>query len=146
MSKHALIKLKEIFPLAEDLYMSWNDCILKHGPFNGNNNIPALNVTEDKEKYRVTVAAPGLEKKDFNIATDHNIITISASSEQESGEEKEKFTRKEYSYSSFSRSFTLPLHIDSDAITAKYENGILTLLLPKRTEGKDVSEKKIIVK
>ena len=71
-------------------------------------NIPAVNITEQKGEYLVSLAAPGLKKDDFKIAIDGNILTISSEKEVSNEEKEARFTKKEYSYSSFSRSFTLP--------------------------------------
>lgn len=146
MSKHALHNLKDIFPeTVDDFFAPWNEWFRKNSFF-GHNTVPALNVSDDRGKYKITVAAPGLEKSDFNIEIDNNVLTISAASEKEHEEEKKKYRRKEYSYSSFSRSFTLPSDVNADAIDAAYEKGILTLNMPKLEKEKSITEKKVEVK
>lgn len=98
---------------------------------------PAVNVKEDKEAFRLEVAAPGYTKTDFNIQLDHNLLTISSERKHEAEEKAEGYTRKEFSLKSFKRSFNLPENtIDADKINAKYENGILSIELPKREEEK----------
>lgn len=147
MSKHSLINLKEIFPESvEDFFTPWGDWFRKNSSWLSRTTIPALNVHEEKDHYLVTVAAPGLEKEDFNIEIDNNIITISASAEKEHEEEKKKYSRREYSYSSFSRSFTLPSDVNADSINATYEKGILSLTLPKKEEVREETGKKITIK
>ncbi|WP_238555055.1 Hsp20/alpha crystallin family protein [Chryseobacterium sp. P1-3] len=110
----------------------------------GNNNysststtVPSVNIMENADAYEVQVAAPGMEKNDFQIKLDGNLLTIS-SSKQDSSETKEKnFTRREFSYQSFQRSFELPKDVvDQENIQAKYENGLLKLTIPKKEEAK----------
>lgn len=97
---------------------------------------PAVNVVENEEGYRIEVAAPGLQKSDFKLSLDHNRLTISAQKEDKNEEKKEKYTRREFSYSSFQRTFTLPATIDGEKIEAAYTDGILQVRLPKREEAK----------
>lgn len=96
------------------------------------NTLPSVNISEEEDSFRIEVAAPGLEKKDFKIETEGGYLIISSEKEKESEEEKENFRRKEFSYSIFSRSFQLPENSISEKIEAKYENGILRLVLPKK--------------
>ena len=100
-------------------------------------NVPAANIKEYEDKFMLELAAPGKTKKDFNVELDNDVLTIS--SEKENKNENgsgENFTRKEYSYESFTRSFTIPESVDSTKIKANYEEGILKLDLPKREEAK----------
>ena len=78
------------------------------------------------------MAAPGLERKDFKVEVENGMLCISSEKEEESKEEKKNYTRREYSYNSFSRSFTLPDNSLPDKINAKYENGVLHITLPKK--------------
>ena len=89
---------------------------------------------------------PGLKEEDFNIDVDGSMLTISSEKEESKEEKDKKFTRKEYSYSSFSRSFTLPEEINKEKIEAKYEDGVLKLSLPRKEEAKKLSAKHIAVK
>jgi len=107
------------------------------GMQNFNTNVPAVNIKETDVSFGIELAAPGKKKEDFNIEIDHNVLTIS-SEEKNEKEEKDndgKYTRKEFNYSSFRRSFTLPETVNSDAIQANYETGVLHLVLPKREEA-----------
>ncbi len=97
---------------------------------------PAVNVVESAEGYRIEVAAPGLQKSDFRLNLDHNRLTISAEKENKTEEQNEKYTRREFSYSSFQRTFTLPGAVDSEKINATYVDGVLHVELPKREEAK----------
>lgn len=95
-------------------------------------SLPAVNVKEGEKTFDIEVAAPGLNKKDFKISSENGVLTIS-SEKQEEREEKEKdYTRKEFSYSSFSRSFSLPENANEDDIKANYEDGILRLSIAKK--------------
>lgn len=104
---------------------------------NFNANVPAVNIKETDTNFGIELAAPGKTKEDFNIEIDHNVLTIS-SEEKNEKEEKDnqgKYTRREFSYSSFRRAFTLPESVNSDSINATYENGVLHVTLPKREEA-----------
>lgn len=98
--------------------------------------IPSINISEEKDHYKIEMAAPGLKKEDFNIDVDGNIMTISCEKESEikEGKEKEKYSRREYNYSAFSRSFTIPENANAEKTVAKYNDGILMLSMPKKTE------------
>ena len=104
-----------------------------------------VNVKETKDAYQLEVVAPGFEKNDFNINLDKNILTISVEKKSETENKDEKQVRREYSYHSFKRSFTLDEKIDAEKIDAKYVNGVLTLNLPRKEEVK-ASAKEILVK
>ena len=101
-----------------------------------NTTLPAVNIKEEEDLFLVEVASPGLQKEDFNIEVKDNKLTISSEKKEENVEEKDKYSKKEFSYQSFVRSFTLPRTVNSDAITAKYENGILLIHIPKKDEAK----------
>jgi len=109
-----------------------------------NNTMPAVNVREDDNQYELEIAAPGYVKTDFHINIDQEVLTISSKKEV-SKEEKEngKYTRREFSYSSFKRSFDLPETVDSTKIAANYNNGILSVVIPKKEEAKPVPARKI---
>jgi HSP20 family protein len=103
---------------------------------------PAVNVRETENGYSLEVAAPGMKKEDFRIDLDRNILTISVSKENEQQEQATGYTRREFHYSSFSRSFTLPETIDTESISGSYTDGILNVQIPKKVEAKP--EKKVI--
>jgi HSP20 family protein len=102
-----------------------------------NVNVPAVNIKETETTFVVELAAPGKKKEDFNVELDDNVLTISseASSENEEKDKEGKYTRKEFSYSSFKRSFTLPEIVNDYDINASYENGVLHITLPKKEEA-----------
>ena len=103
-----------------------------------NTTIPAVNIKETPENYEVEVAAPGMTKKNFKVELDGNSLTISSErSNQKEEKEGERYFRKEFSYQSFQRTFNLQKDVvDIDKIEAKYENGLLHLMIPKKEEVK----------
>lgn len=109
------------------------------------NTLPSVNISEEEDIFKVELAAPGMEKKDFKIETEGGYLIISSEKQKESEEEKENYRRREFSYSSFNRSFQLPENSLPEKIEAKYENGILRLVLPKkeRTSVKHRKEIKV---
>lgn len=96
-------------------------------------NVPSVNVKENPKDYVLEVAAPGLERKDFSIEVDNHILSISAAKEEEKKEEN-GYTRREYSFNSFCRTFSLPENVKEGNIDAKYDNGILKIVIPKTKE------------
>ena len=105
---------------------------------NSGTTLPAVNIRETNENFEVEMAAPGMNKNDFNILLEGNTLTIgSEKSDEHEEKEGEKFSRREFRYQSFQRRFTLPKEVvDVDQINAKYENGILKLSIPKKEEAK----------
>lgn len=105
---------------------------------NTGTTVPAVNVKETTESFEVEVAAPGMTKEDFKVELNNDMLTIMSEKKEEHEEkEGEKYSRKEFSYQSFQRSFQLSKDaVDADKIQAKYENGVLRLLIPKREEVK----------
>jgi HSP20 family protein len=108
-----------------------------------NKTIPEVNVIENADAFKIEVAAPGLEKKDFKIDVNNNVLTISSEKESKNVDEKEKFIRREFSYSSFQRSFSLPESVNQDKINAKHKDGILMVEIPNRDEAKEKPKREI---
>ena len=100
--------------------------------------IPAVNIKETSESFEVEMAAPGMTKDDFKIELEGNVLTISSEKNLENEvDDGEKYSRKEFSYQSFQRTFTLSKEVvDDDKIEAKYQNGVLHLTIPKKEEAK----------
>lgn len=94
--------------------------------------IPAANIFEDEKDYTIQLAAPGMEKEAFSIDLNQNLLTISAEQKEEKNESKERFTLKEFNYTSFSRSFKIPKNGNSDEIKASYTDGILEIKITKK--------------
>ena len=105
--------------------------------------VPAVNIKETKENYTFEVAVPGVNKEDLNLSVKNGLLTISSENKAEKEEKKEDYTRREFSFNSFSRSFSLPEHIDEDKIQASYDKGVLNLLIPKKEANEDHKNKKI---
>jgi HSP20 family protein len=150
MSSQTLTKQTPAFTsLFDDFFKPWRDW---NPDFNGGRSfasltIPAVNVAEDKDNYKVAMAAPGMKKGDFKIDVEGNVLTISAETEEKKEEKNGKFSRQEYNYSSFSRSFNLPESVKKEKIEAHYEDGVLSLKLPKKEDAKkDVASMHIDVK
>lgn len=147
MSTQALTKPFEKQPsLFADFFKPWNEWF-DSGSFLGRiMTIPAVNITENKNDYLVALAVPGMKKDDFKIDVEGNMLTISCEKEENKDEKEKKFTRREYSYYSFSRSFTLPEEVNREKIEAMYEDGVLKLVLPMKEEARKNAAKKIAVK
>lgn len=120
-----------------------NDRFFNNQWFEKVSNVPAVNIKETDVEFNVELAAPGFKKADLKVDIDNNVLTISAEKKEEKSEEGKRFTRKEFSYNSFSRSFTLPSSVEGDKIDAKYTDGILKLVIPKKEEAKAKSKKEI---
>jgi HSP20 family protein len=132
--------------LFEDFFKPWNEWFDNGGLWGRVLNIPAVNITEQKDEYLVSLAVPGMKKEDFKIDVNGNMLTISAEKQESKEEKDKKFTRKEFNYSSFSRTFTLPEEILKEKIEAKYEDGVLNIALPRKEEVKKPAAKHIAVK
>jgi len=109
-----------------------------------NTTLPSVNIKEDADAYKVEVAAPGFEKDDFKVELNHDLLTVSSEKKIENEtKEGEVFTKREFSYQSFSRSFTLPQTADGERIKASYKKGILQITIPKKEEAKQKPARKI---
>ncbi len=131
MSTKTILRMPAFF---DDFMRPWSEWF-----DDGNRRIgqvPAVNITEDDDGFRLSVAVPGMKKSDFEIDLDGNQLTIGCSKEESQTEKDAKYTRKEYSYHSFERSFTLPDDVNRERIDAFYENGVLVLMLPKKEEAR----------
>jgi HSP20 family protein len=99
--------------------------------FKDKNFVPAVNIKEMEGEFEVELAVPGMTREDIKVEVQDGILTIRAEKNEKTEEKNEKFTRREFNYSKFSRSFTLPPHVDTEAIKATYTDGVLKLALPK---------------
>ena len=106
-------------------------------------SMPAVNIREDEKKFMLDLAVPGIDKKDLKIDVEEDILTISSETKNESEEKTDGYRRKEFSYSSFCRSFQIPENVNKDKIEASYKDGILTVSLPKAEEEKNKIAKQI---
>ncbi len=113
-------------------------------PFFENEFLPAVNIRDKKDSYELEVSAPGFKKEDFKVTMDHGMLNISAETSSENEEEKENYTRKEFSRSAFSRSFGLPENVAEDQIKASYNDGLLNITL-KKAQATETQAKQIKV-
>ena len=124
-------------------FESWN----KNNFSNTNTTLPSVNIKENKDAFLVEVAAPGFEKSDFKIELNNDLLTISSEKEiKDEVKDNERISKQEFSYQSFKRAFTLPELVEDDQISAKYENGILAIIIPKKEEAKPKPVKQIEIK
>ncbi len=137
MSSKMLSRSSNMPSVFDEFFKPWNEWF-----GNGGNlltktlTVPAVNVKETDNEYKLSLGVPGMKKEDFKISVDRDLLTISAEKEETKEEKDDKFSREEYNYSSFSRSFNLPDDIRYDAISAKYEDGVLKIAIPKKEEAK----------
>lgn len=125
--------------LIKDLLEKSEEKNLRNG-----SSFPAVNIKENETKIKIEVAAPGFKKEDFSVQLEKNMLTISAGSDQQVKEnnEGERYTLKEFSFSSFKRSFNLKDNIvEAEKIEANYENGVLSIILPKKVEKVEKAKK-----
>ena len=101
--------------------------------------VPAVNVSETGTSYQIELAAPGLKKEDFKLKLERDVLSISVEQTQQDQQQERNFTKREFSYTSFVRSFTLPESADENGIEAKYEEGILRISIPKHEDAKMAS-------
>lgn len=147
MSTKALTRSLSVPSIFDDFFKPWSQWFDDGGLVSRSANIPAVNIKENGNHYTVSLAAPGMKKEDFHIDVDGNMLTISSEKEESTEDKGNRYTRKEYSYSSFSRSFTVPDDVKAEAIDARYENGELKIILPRKEDAKKATAtKRIAVK
>ena len=112
---------------------------------NERSTLPRVNISETNDEFRVELAAPGMNKDDFHIELDNDTLTIHSEVSGSTEEKEQEFTRREFSYQSFRRSFYLPNTVQADKIRAKYQDGILRLQIPKKEEARNKPAKKIVI-
>jgi HSP20 family protein len=144
MSNRALTKANEIPSVFDDFFKPWNELFGNSTLWGKSLSVPAVNITENNDDYKVSLAVPGLKKEDFHVDVEGNILTISSEKEDTKEEKDARYTRKEYNYSSFTRSFNLPDDVKQDKIEATYTDGVLKLVLPKKEEAKKLAMSKNI--
>jgi len=143
MATNALMKRTSMLPsFVSDFFKPWDEW-LDNG-FEKTLSVPAVNIEENAGRYNISMAVPGMKKDDFKIDLEGDILTISAEKEETKEEKDKKYNRREYNYSSFGRSFTLPEDVKFDTIEASYNDGVLKLVLPKKEVAKLSSKKSSI--
>ena len=121
--------------LLNDIWSEDMSSVLRSN-FNEGITLPKVNIKESHESYELHMAVPGFKKDNFNISMENEELLISAEIKENNEETNDEFTRKEFGYASFRRSFILPDTVDGDKIKANYEDGILNVVLPKKEEAK----------
>jgi HSP20 family protein len=111
--------------------------------YNYGESVPSVNVTENEKEYHMEYLVPGFKKDEIKVALEQNVLTVKAEKKTETTEEQKRYTRKEFSFSSFKRSFTMPDNIDADKMVARHEHGILNIVIPKKMEEKKNALKEI---
>lgn len=137
-------KDEEMFPSFTSFFDDFWGKDLYSGVAKGT-TVPAVNINEEEDNFLVEVAAPGLKKEDFNVNLENNVLTISAEHKEEKEEKKKKSTLREFNFTSFRRSFTVPDSVKADDIHAVYKDGVLHLTLPKKEESKKSKAKTIAI-
>ncbi len=128
----------------DDFLRPWNE-FFDGGSYLGRTfTVPSVNIVEGKEDFKLSLAVPGMKKNDFKIDVSGNLLTISSEKEETKEEKEDDYSRQEYNYSSFSRSFTLPEEVNKEKIDATYVDGVLKLVLPKKEEAKKLTVNKHI--
>jgi HSP20 family protein len=107
-------------------------------------SVPAVNILEEDNEYRIEVVAPGIDKKDVKINLEDDVLTISSEKQEENEEKNKHYMRREFNYTAFTRSFVVPEEVDAEKISAEHKNGILTLHLPKKEEVVKKTQKRQI--
>jgi HSP20 family protein len=110
---------------------------------NRTDSMPAVNIREDEKNYILELAIPGSDKKDLKIDINEDVLTVSSETKKETEDDKDGYKRKEFSYSSFCRSFFIPENVNRDKIDANYKDGVLAIALPKQEEDKKKLTKQI---
>lgn len=147
----AIIKYDKnrMFPAFDSLWDNFFDKDYMTKGMELGTKVPAVNVSETEKGFELEFAVPGLKKEDFHIDMDKDILTISAenqSENEETDQETKRVTRREFSYSSFTRSFRLPENVDEENISAEYKDGLLHLSIPKKSREEVEMKKRIEVK
>ena len=129
-----LVKMNRMFPGFNDDFRGRDNYPTRYHS-DGFKSVPAVNIAEGEHQFTIEVAAPGFNKKDFKIDLDNDKLTIASAKEANNSENAEKYTRREFNYNEFSRTFTLPETVDGENITAKHSDGILYVNIPKKEEA-----------
>lgn len=129
-----LVRFNSQFPNLYDKF--FNDDLSIFAGRDFSNNIPAVNIKEDENNYFIELAAPGLNKEDFKLHVESDVLTVSAERKTENEQKEENYTRKEFSYTSFKRSFRLPKTAEGESIQANYKDGVVYITVPKKEVAK----------
>lgn len=137
MSTRTLTKPVITPSIFDDFLRPWSEMFDENRWMNKMLTVPAVNIYEKFDHYLISLAIPGMKKEDLHITLEGNMLTINTEKEAKLEEQEEKFTRREYNYTNFTRSFTVPEDVKSELIDAKYEDGVLYIKLPRKVEEKE---------
>ncbi len=129
--------------LLDDFFSS--DWLSDRSNWDDSNSLPAVNISETKDSYEIDLAAPGIDKKDLKLDLQNNVLTVSCEKREQHEQNEDNFMRKEFNYSSFSRSFTLPETVNADKIKADHTNGVLKIHIPKKPEAVERGPRQISI-
>ncbi len=121
------------FDLLEDIFSTTD---ANTGRRASSSTLPAVNIVEEDDRFAIEFAAPGLKKEDFKVNLDNNVLSVSSEREESDEEKNKNYTRREFNYTAFQRSFTLPDTADAEKISAEYKDGVLKIEIPKKEEAK----------
>lgn len=139
-----LVKNAAAYPSIFDAFFGKEILRDAHLPTHSGNAV-AVNISQNENGYKIEIAAPGLKKSDFKLNLENSKLTISGQKEEQADTQEERYLRKEFKYSSFQRTFTLPNTVDSEKIEANYEAGVLAISIPVREEVKPKPAREISV-
>jgi len=120
--------------LSEDLFPAFNRTT---------STLPAVNIREDEKVFFLELAIPGMNKDDVKIELKDEMLTISSEHKEENEDKSEGYSRKEFSYNSFCRSFYLPDNVDGEKVSASYKDGVLEIEIPKKEEEKKIKSREV---
>lgn len=140
-----LARINRTFPSFMDDFFGMDQYPVRYHN-NGFKSLPAVNISEGENEFTIEVAAPGLEKKDFKIDLENDVLTIASVREDNKEEVQDNYTRREFRYNNFSRSFNLPDSVEAENISAVHKNGILSVNIPKKEEAKAKPARQIAIK
>jgi HSP20 family protein len=121
------------FDLLEDIFSTADTNAARR---TSSSTLPAVNIADNDESFVIEFAVPGLKKEDFKVNLDNNVLTVSSEREESNEEKETNYTRREFNYTAFQRSFTLPDSANGDKISAEYKDGVLKIEIPKKEEAK----------
>lgn len=132
-------------PIFSDIWNNFFDNVNYYHNNSKNCSAPAANIIENESNFQLELAIPGMNKEDFKIDVENIVLTISSEKKIENEENDKNFTRREFAYGCFSRSFTLPKSVDNENINASYKDGILQIILPKKEEERTKIKREIAI-
>ncbi|MFN4124096.1 MAG: Hsp20/alpha crystallin family protein [Flavobacteriales bacterium] len=128
-------------PVMRSVFDEFFNSFPTFGELNAPNRLPAVNISESEDAFNIELSAPGFAKDEFSVEIEENNLVITGEKKDEKEHKEKNYTRKEFSYVNFKRSFTLPENADAEKIEGRYENGVLHLNIPKLKDAQKLSKK-----